>query len=1009
MREWLQNVLELLKGILPSINPPYFDFGFIKATPALVLFVAYVFVLIIAYYYNVKNNRFKLQFLQWKRYSEERKKTIIRSMSSFIVGCVVCWIIPPFFTDESLLVKIFENYLEYEPIIAVCIFCCLCSALLTEKNRDKHIEVANKILQFMLPISVGIGLFERCIDLHFWPNWIVIILAYVVYFMLLVMDSEMVEDESTLRMQSYDISYNPVEKVEQLFPQHKAQAERIASIISTPSSEPISICLSGEWGKGKTSVVNGVENLFDGDENYAFIRINAMELDNKNTLLNYFMGEVKSCLKKRGVYVGVASEYAEFLTSMVGAVTTNSVGSLFQNRIFGGKKDYREQKRKLEKLLVTAFGEGKLVLIIDDIERCQADVARDYLFLIKEVATMKNCVSIFVTDYNVLMKLLQEDTNKQSNNEEGSNTRFLEKFFNYTINLYDESPEDVFAFYDRNFKEEDSVFKNIYEIIGLSPETWYKHTLEELDLKIKEQEDTNMRYHLSEENEKIQNNKLKKMKEHRAVFVMHMQNSRRMVKYYNAFRRNMRRCHNQLFRLATKEREKRIVCQFIRKRNIGQIVAFLSFLEVYMPDELQQIIENGADYIKPAFYERDVIVSEDQEFVKEIASVTVYKKNSDFQTQTSYIMMEIRRFINKFLEPKYDLYQLINPFDSQEDEWKNAIENEIIATIDLHWNEMVNMVLEKMPNDTFDITDQWKEDTFSYLLQYADEKVRGGTWNIDKVFSMFGKDKRGYLFASGKKLLQIFWDRMQEFNISEMPSEETVNHIINFSVHYAYNKIDSTYKLIQYISSYEQSGKMKNIKDRMLDSTQTMEDNLLQFVNQIGDCIPELSLPDGGWHEKFQEIVNYIQNYLKMHNLLKYEDVNEIAEQMLDSVNELECMSKILKWVQKENNNDQTEKLCVSDYSKINTVIRYFENIFRNLEKNHNADVEKEFTNFFLYLRDTSDIRIDGVEIGQLQNLITLLVKETGRDSLFYRKILLQISLRNTTEENDGDETRSAE
>ena len=65
----------------------------------------------------------------------------------------------------------------------------------------------------------------------------------------------------------------------------------------------------------------------------------------------------------------------------------------------------------------------------------------------------------------------------------------------------------------------------------------------------------------------------------------------------------------------------------------------------------------------------------------------------------------------------------------------------------------------------------------------------------------------------------------------------------------------------------------------------------------------------------------------------------------------------------------------------------------RNAEQNHDVDIEKQFTNFFLYLRDTPDIRIDETEIDQLQNLITLLVKEIGRDSLFYRKILLLIDV----------------
>lgn len=720
------------------------------------------------------------------------------------------------------------------------------------------------------------------------------------------------------------------------------------------------------------------------------------------------MENVKYCLKERGVYVGIASEYVEFLTSMVGAVTTSSVGTFFQKKIFGAEKDYREQKRQLEELLVAAFGDGKLVLIVDDIERCQPDVARDYLFLIKEVATMKNCVSIFVTDYDVLHNLLKTDTNNLQNNMEDKNTNFLDKFFNYTINLYDETPEDIFAFYDKSFKEEDPVFKSIYEIIGLSPGTWYKHALEELDSKIKEQEDTNVRYHLSEENEKIQENKLKGMKEKRAAFVKYMQNSRSTVKFYNAFRKNMHRCHNQLFGFATQESEKILVSQYVRTRNIGQIVAFLSFLEACLPDELQQIIKQGADYIKPVLYEKGII-SKEQEFVREIASVTIYRKDSEFQTETSYIMMEKQRFINRFLNPKYDLQQLIKPFDSQEEEWKHAIENEIEELIDLNWNEMVNMVLEKMPNDVPDITEQWKEDTFSYLLEYADRKVGWGIWNIDKVFAIFGEDKRGRLFASGKRLLQIFWNRLQDFNTTITLSEETVNDIINFSIYYAYNKVDSTYKLIQYISSYEQSEKMKDIKDRMLDSSQTMEENLLRFVNQIGNCIPEVSLPNDGWYEKLQVITNYIHNYLEKHDLLKYEDVNEMAKHMLDSVNELKCMSKILKYVQKETNNDQSEKLCVEDYSQIKMTIQHFEDIFGKSEQIMDAEVEKQLTGFFIYLRDTPDIKVDKPEIAQLQNLITLLLKEIGRDSLFYRKILLQVSNRNSNKTHSEEETSSVE
>lgn len=69
----------------------------------------------------------------------------------------------------------------------------------------------------------------------------------------------------------------------------------------------------------------------------------------------------------------------------------------------------------------------------------------------------------------------------------------------------------------------------------------------------------------------------------------------------------------------------------------------------------------------------------------------------------------------------------------------------------------------------------------------------------------------------------------------------------------------------------------------------------------------------------------------------------------------------------------------------------------------------KQLTGFFIYLRDTPDIKVDKPEIAQLQNLITLLLKEIGRDSLFYRKILLQVSNRNSNKTHSEEETSSVE
>ena len=57
------------------------------------------------------------------------------------------------------------------------------------------------------------------------------------------------------------IPYGPVKSTDDLFPLHRKQAEDLANIISCSSTDPFSICLSGKWGTGKTSVISNSTEL----------------------------------------------------------------------------------------------------------------------------------------------------------------------------------------------------------------------------------------------------------------------------------------------------------------------------------------------------------------------------------------------------------------------------------------------------------------------------------------------------------------------------------------------------------------------------------------------------------------------------------------------------------------------------------------------------------------------------------------------------------------------------
>ena len=54
MQSWLKGVTDFFCKISVSIEEPYIDFSFVKATPAVVLCIAYVTVLVIVCCYEIK-------------------------------------------------------------------------------------------------------------------------------------------------------------------------------------------------------------------------------------------------------------------------------------------------------------------------------------------------------------------------------------------------------------------------------------------------------------------------------------------------------------------------------------------------------------------------------------------------------------------------------------------------------------------------------------------------------------------------------------------------------------------------------------------------------------------------------------------------------------------------------------------------------------------------------------------------------------------------------------------
>lgn len=208
---------------------------------------------------------------------------------------------PKFLGEENIVLKISETYLKFEPLVFMLLFVFLCASFLNNTNRETHIKAANCIFLYLIWISLGTGILFGQIDYVYWKNMVVIACAWLLNGLFFAIDIRPIQKEADNPARFDLIPYGAVKSSNDLFPSHKKQAEDIVNIISSSSSEPFSICLSGEWGSGKTSVINGVVTLLQEKEGnpYDIIYINALELDDKKIVLKYLVTQIREKLMFR--------------------------------------------------------------------------------------------------------------------------------------------------------------------------------------------------------------------------------------------------------------------------------------------------------------------------------------------------------------------------------------------------------------------------------------------------------------------------------------------------------------------------------------------------------------------------------------------------------------------------------------------------------------------------------------------------------------------------------------
>ena len=204
-------------------------------------------------------------------------------------------------------------------------------------------------------------------------------------------------------------------------------AEKNATIIKNMQvKESVVFAVYGKWGSGKTTFLNFLVHYLKEEDSIIIVKFNPWWFSGREDLIRQFLYNLKLTLgrsTKLKYVVKILEPYVEALGEIpqIGGIfkAVQKFKKASQKSVEEAKEEIIEQLSKIE---------GKIVVLIDDIDRLTANEIRELFTIVKAVADFPNTVYILAFDKEVVIRALEKV-------QEGKGEDYLEKIIQVPIEL----------------------------------------------------------------------------------------------------------------------------------------------------------------------------------------------------------------------------------------------------------------------------------------------------------------------------------------------------------------------------------------------------------------------------------------------------------------------------------------------------------------------------------------------------------------------------------------------
>lgn len=196
----------------------------------------------------------------------------------------------------------------------------------------------------------------------------------------------------------------------------------------------LTISINGRYGSGKTTLLNFIKQKNDIEDKYHVIMYDAWKnnlFDNPLIPILYSLNELKSMCNKiwEGAKAILKNTPKIFANTLANAHSID-LSSLVNENIFEDYKNFTNAISKYKKILTDFCKKKKVILLIDELDRCLPEYQIKVLETLYNIFNIPNLILVIALDKSQLEHSIKQIFGSQSNT-----SGYLSKFIQYEIDL----------------------------------------------------------------------------------------------------------------------------------------------------------------------------------------------------------------------------------------------------------------------------------------------------------------------------------------------------------------------------------------------------------------------------------------------------------------------------------------------------------------------------------------------------------------------------------------------